>query len=550
MNLSKGTRLGPYEILDPLGAGGMGEVYRARDTRLDRIVAIKVLPAHLSSNTEARQRFEREAKTVSSLSHPHICALYDIGHQDGIDYLVMEYLEGKTLADQLAKGPLSLDQVLRHAMQIADALDKAHRVGIVHRDLKPGNIMLTKAGAKLLDLGLAKWRDQDGGALLSGQTAVPTAGRNLTAEGTILGTLQYMAPEQLEGREADPRTDIFAFGAVLYEMATGKKAFIGKSLASLIGAILRDESPPISSLQPMTPPALDRVVKTAMAKDPDERWQTAHDVLLELKWISEGSSQVTVAMPEAARRKSRERLAWIAASTFFLVSLVSLLLTIAHLRHEPADTRVIKLSLPPPEKASFGSLSISPDGHWLAFTAAVGGKEQLWVRPLDALTAQALPGTEGATFPFWSPDSRFIGFFAGGKLKKIETSGGLVQTVCDAGAGAGGTWNREGVIVFAVQSFGLFQVSATRGDVTPVTTIDFAGQEGPHHSPSFLPDGRHFLYYIHSWRKETRGIYLGSLDQPMKQRLLGAESNAVYAQPDFLIFAREGALLAQPFDAQ
>ncbi len=309
MTFSAGTRLGPYEILAPLGAGGMGEVYRARDTRLDRIVAVKVMPDHLASHPELRQRFEREARAVSSLNHPHICTLHDIGQQDGVDYLVMELIEGESLADRLLKGPLPTDQLLRYSTQIADALDKAHRAGIVHRDLKPANIMLTKSGTKLLDFGLAKMQASESG-LVTSATSLPTERHSLTGQGTILGTFQYMAPEQLEGREADARTDIFAFGAVLYEMATGKKAFAGKSQASLIGAILHTEPPTISTVQPMTPPALDRVVKRCLAKDPDDRWQTARDLTMELAWISEGGSQPASPLPILPQRKSRRRVLW------------------------------------------------------------------------------------------------------------------------------------------------------------------------------------------------------------------------------------------------
>src|SRR5712672_3077257 len=294
MAILLGKRLGPFEILSSIGAGGMGEVYRARDTRLDRIVAIKVLPTHLADRSELRERFEREARTIASLNHPHICTLFDIGQQDGIDYLVMECLEGETLAQRLQKGPLPLEQVLQYAIEIADALDKAHRKGVTHRDLKPGNIMLTKSGTKLLDFGLAKLKQEIVPANVQ-LSQLPTANDPLTAQGTIVGTLQYMAPEQLEGKEVDARTDIFAFGAVVYEMATGKRAFEGKSQASVIGAILKDDPPPMSSLQPMTPPALDRVVKRCLAKETDERWQSADDLTNELKWIAEGGSQVTLA---------------------------------------------------------------------------------------------------------------------------------------------------------------------------------------------------------------------------------------------------------------
>src|SRR5713226_9455328 len=307
MPISPGTRLGPYEILAAIGAGGMGEVYKARDTRLDRTVAIKVLPEHLSSNPQLRERFEREARAISSLSHPHICPLYDVGHQDGVDFLVMEYLEGETLAHRIKKGPLPPEQVLQYAIQITDALDTAHKHGVIHRDLKPGNIMLTKTGAKLLDFGLAKMRVAEAAA---GMTALPTQTTPLTGEGTILGTLQYMAPEQLEGKEAAAPTDIFALGAVIYEMATGLKAFTGKSQASLISAIMSAEPLAISTLQPLAPAALDHVVRTCMAKEPEARWQTAHDILLQLKWIAEAGSHAGIAKPIISRRKSRELLAW------------------------------------------------------------------------------------------------------------------------------------------------------------------------------------------------------------------------------------------------
>ncbi|MCJ7752951.1 MAG: serine/threonine protein kinase, partial [Thermoanaerobaculales bacterium] len=313
MTIEAGRRLGPYEIVAAIGAGGMGEVYRARDTRLERVVAIKVLPAHLAENPELRQRLEREAKAVSSLSHPHICPLYDIGHEDGIDYLVMEFIDGETLGERLANGPLSLDETLKYGGQIADALEKAHRQGIVHRDLKPGNIMLTASGAKLLDFGLAK-ADSTVGGSDADLTRTPTVSQPLTTAGTVLGTYQYMAPEQLEGKEADSRTDIFSFGAVLYEMATGRRAFAGASQASLIGAIMHEAPAPVSSIQPMTPPAFDRVVQTCLAKDPEERWQTAHDVKLQLQWIAEGGSVMGLPAPVAARRKSREKAAWVAAA--------------------------------------------------------------------------------------------------------------------------------------------------------------------------------------------------------------------------------------------
>jgi eukaryotic-like serine/threonine-protein kinase len=557
MSLSTGTRLGPYEIEAPIGAGGMGEVYRAKDTRLDRTVAIKVLPRELSAKPGLRQRFEREARAIASLNHPHICSLYDVGAENGVDFLVMEYLEGDTLAARLSHGALKTEQLLRHAIQIAEALDKAHRKGFVHRDLKPGNIMLTQAGVKLLDFGLAQFTTGEkvtGGGDIAG-TAATLIGQPLTVEGTILGTLPYMAPEQLEGKETDARTDIFAFGAILYEMATGKRAFEGKSQASLIAAILAAEPKPLRTLQPLTPTALERLVQTCLAKDPEERWQNAHDMMRELEWIAEAKLHPEEAAPP--RRSGRERMLWVVTTLLLVALMASLPFTIAYLRQAPVETPPMRFPILLPEKANLGSFAVSPDGRWLAFTAATGGNDQLWVRGLDAFTAQTLPGTEGARYPFWSPDSRSIGFFAGGKLKKIEFSGGPVQTLWDAGAAWGGTWNRDGVIVFSTISFGLFRVAATGGSATLMTPLDRARLEADYHSPSFLPDGRHFLYYTRSGRKETRGIYLGSLDSAVKQRLLGADSNAVYApslsagrQAGYLLFMREGALLAQPFDTQ
>lgn len=545
MALSAGTRLGPYEILSLVGAGGMGEVYRAKDTRLDRTVAIKVLPQHLSKRPELRQRFEREARTVSSLAHPHICTLYDVGRENEIDFLVMEYLEGETLAQRLTKGPLPTDQLLRHATEIADALDKAHRQGVVHRDLKPGNIMLTKSGAKLLDFGLAKLREP--AAKASSLSLLPTEAASLTAEGTILGTFQYMAPEQLEGKEADIRTDIFAFGAVLYEMATGRRAFEGKSAASLIGAILKDDPPPISTVQPMTPPALDRVVKTCLAKDPDDRWQTAHDLMVQLKWLTETGGQSFVQESAlAAPKRRRFALALIVAA---LVSSAVTAALFVYFREAPSELGVVRLSILPPQRSTFGNFSLSPDGRFLAFIAAnAEGKQVVWVRPLHSLTAQQLPGTDWASFPFWSPDSRFIGFFADGKLKKIEASGSPAQTICDAPMGRGASWGRTGEIVFSPNPQDvLYRVPASGGSPIPVTTLETKRQEQSHRWPHFLPDGRHFVYLAWSGGQND-SISLGSLDSKEGKRLLNVESSAVYAPPGYLLYVREGTLIAHPFD--
>ena len=549
MPLVAGNRLGPYEVIAPLGAGGMGEVYKARDTRLERIVAIKVLPQHLSASPEVRQRFEREAKTISQLSHPHICALYDVGHQNGIEYLVMEFLEGGTLSDRLAKGALPLEQTLRFGIEIADALDKAHRQGIVHRDLKPGNVMLTKSGVKLLDFGLAKAIAP--GASQGSLTALPTQS-NLTAEGAILGTFQYMAPEQLEGKQADARTDIFAFGAVLYEMATGRKAFAGKSPASLISSIMTSEPTPISALQPMTPPALDRVVKICCAKDPEDRWQNAHDVAAELKWIAEGGSQAGLPAPVVAKRRSRERLAWALASLLGLFLLATFPLALRQLGRGRAPGRALKFSILPPQGVTFqpGMMALSPDGGRLAFAATgADGKSLLWIRPLESVESRPLSGTDGGFFPFWSPDGRFLAFFAEGKLKKIEASGGPPQTLCDARVGRGGTWNREGIIVFAPFPTGnLYRVSSAGGQATPVTTLDESRQENSHRWPAFLPDGRHFLFFARSKQRENRAICVGSLDSRRVVRLMSGNSNALYTPPGYLLFERDGWLVARRLD--
>ena len=552
MTLTSGTRLGRYEIVSPLGAGGMGEVYRARDTRLDRTVAIKVLPPHLSTSPELRQRFEREAKAISALNHPHICSLHDVGHQEGVDYLVMEYLEGETLAERLKKGAPPLEQVLRCGIEIAGALDKAHRQGVIHRDLKPGNVMLTKAGAKLLDFGLAKLKGAESKPSASELSVLPTAEKPITEEGTILGTYPYMAPEQLEGKEADARTDIFAFGAVLYEMATGKRAFTGRSKASLIAAILEHEPVPISTLQPMVPAALDRLVRTCLAKDPDERWQTAHDVLLELKGIGEAGAQP--GMATALRPRPRERLAWSLAT--FAVLIAAIATTVALSLRERGSPRVLRFSvLLPKEVGSVLESAISPDGRRLAFTARhPDGKRLLWIRPIDSLAAQPLAGTEGAMLPFWSPDSRLLGFFAEDKLKKIEASGGSVQTVCEAVLGRGGTWSREGTIVFGGRSAGgdevLHRVSEAGGAATALTQLDRAHHESIHLFPSFLPDGDHFVYFVDSDRLEDHAVKMGSLRSGKTTRLLDVISNAAYAPPGYLLYSREGTLLAQRLDTR
>jgi Tol biopolymer transport system component len=558
MTLAAGSKLGPYEVISAAGAGGMGEVYRARDTRLDRTVAIKILPEHLSSNPEAKQRFDREAKAISSLTHPNICTLYDVGHQDGMDFLVMEYLEGQTLAERLVKGPLPLEQVLKYGVEISEGLEKAHRTGVIHRDLKPGNVMLTRTGAKLMDFGLAKITMEDVplSSSLTMTFSGPSADQPLTEKGTVVGTFQYMSPEQIEGREADARSDIFALGAVLYEMATGKRAFTGKTQGSIVAAILAAEPQPISSIQPMSPPALERVVKGCLAKDPEERLQTAHDVKLQLKWIAEGGSQAGIPAPLALQRKTRERIQW--AATALLLA-ASLALAVIHFGQPKTERQVIHAYIPAPENSTFafigdrtGPVTISPDGTRLVF-AALGpdGRQMLWLRPLGAASSQPLPGTEDATYPFWSPDSRFIGFFAEGKLKTIEAAGGPAQVLCDAPDARNGSWNREGTIIFAPTFNGaLYSISSGGGTPVQVTELDPSQQETSHRWPQFLPDGHHFLFFARSQHGAVSSTYVGSLDRKDKKLLLRNPSNAIYTSPGYLLFVRESTLMAQAFDSK
>ena len=545
MVLTVGTKLGPYEIQSPVGAGGMGEVYKARDTRLDRTVAIKILPAHLSENAEAKQRFDREARAISSLNHPNICTLHDVGHREGIDYLVMEFLEGETLAQRLYKGPLPVDQLLKCGIEICDGLEKAHRSGVVHRDLKPGNIMLTKTGAKLMDFGLAKAVLASAAATsgLTATVATPPGSGPLTARGVVVGTFQYMAPEQVEGKEADARSDIFALGAVLYEIATGKRAFEGKTAASAMAAVLEREPAPITSVQPMTPPALDRLVTTCLQKDPDERWQTAHDVKLQLKQISEGRS-TPAAAPLAPRKTGALYLRWAALALVMAVAAGT-----GYFAHVPKQ--------PPPiwgglnisgELGEEGSFVLSSDGSRLAYVAAdPQGRILIWVRRLDSAKGLPLEGTSGVEYPFWSEDGRSIGFFADGKLKRIDVDGQNLETICDAPNGRGGTWNRDGVIVFAPNAVGgLAKVSAAGGTPAQATQGD---QIVSQRFPYFLPDGRHFLFTLGFSKQGQDGIYLGSIDSPqIKLVSPGPSSNPVYASGYLLVVRREGKLLAQSFD--
>ncbi len=549
MPLVPGTKLGPYEIASPLGAGGMGEVYRAKDTRLDRTVAIKILPQQLSADPVRKQRFEREAKTISSLNHPNICVLHDIGSQDSVDYLVMECVEGETLAKRLEKGALRLEQVLKYGAQIADALDKAHRAGIVHRDLKPGNIMLTSTGTKLLDFGLAK----PAAPLATLATMTVTKAQSpVTQEGMIVGTFQYMSPEQVEGKELDGRSDIFSLGAVLYEMLTGQHAFEGKSQLSVASAILEKEPAPIGTFKPMTPPTLDHAIRRCLAKEPEKRWQSAADLSGELQWIAEGGSQAGTASAVPLQTK-----AWLGWGVAALVTLVAVFLGIVLVRRTSAPERVVRAYILPPDKTSFSSvgimgapLAVSPNGQRFVFgTTEETGKQHLWVQAIDSVTAQPLPGTEGGTWPFWSPDGRSIGFFSDGKLKKTDASGGPVETLCEAPYGRGGAWSNDGTILFAPSSFSaLYRVSESGGTPVAVTQLNEARHEISHRWPYFLPDGQTFIFFVRGG--DQRGIYAGKLGSQESKFLFATDSNAAYAPPGYLLFWRDGSLMAQPFNAR
>ena len=526
----------------------MGEVYRARDTRLDRTVAIKILPGEFSADPQRRERLAREARAISSLSHPNICTLYDVGHQEGVDYLVMEHLEGETLAERLEKGPLSTEQVLRTGMEIASGLARAHRQGIVHRDLKPGNVMLTKAGAKLLDFGLAK----AGVAPAESLSQMPTASQPLTAEGKVVGTFPYMSPEQVEGKEVDARSDIFSFGAVLYEMATGQRAFEGKTQASVAAAILERDPAPISSLVPVSPPALDRVVKLCLAKDRDERWQSAQDIRVQLGWLAEGGERGAASARGTARLAVREKLAWNAAA-LCLVAAISL--AIVNWRGAVPSAPVVRSSLLPMQGTSFVpfNFAISPDGTRLGYVAAgPDGRSTLWIRLLSAATAQQISGSDDASYPFWAPDSRRIGFFAEGKLKTVDTAGGAVKVLCEAPVGRGGAWNRDGTIVFAPSvASPLSRVSDSGGEPVAVTPPPHQGSGQGHRWPYFLPDGRHFLYFS-DWSApedpQGNGIYAGSLDGGPPKLISSELAGNVEFVFGRLLFLRDRSLMAQPFD--
>jgi Tol biopolymer transport system component len=529
----------------------MGDVYTARDTRLGRTVAIKVLSAALSSSPDARDRLKREARTLSQLSHPHICALYDVGEQGDIDFLVMEVLAGETLASRLAKGPLPFGQAVQLATGIASALDAAHRRGIVHRDLKPGNVMLTPTGAKLLDFGLAKPL----APLVQGSGADATVSfrREVTAEGTILGTIQYMSPEQIEGRPSDARSDLFAFGATLFEMATGRRAFTGASPAAIASAIMATDPPAVSSLQPAAPAAFDRLVKDCLAKDPDQRWQSAHDAVLLLQSI--GDADPGRASPAPSRR-SRAAIRW--APWVVAAAAVALLIARGAWQRppDPALPQPITFTIPPPPGSRFVTffenveMAVSPDGTRIAFVASDAGGRRVWLRSLAAADATPLPGTDGASSVFWSPDGNSLGFFSGAKLKRIDLPGTTAVVVCPtlSSVGYSGSWGRDGRILFASLSAGtgIMTVSSAGGTPVEERKTDPSRGEASLRFPHFLPDGRQYLYLVRD-RDAGGQLMLAAEGQPPRA-IMRVLSNVQYVDPGYLVYVREGTLLAQRFD--
>jgi eukaryotic-like serine/threonine-protein kinase len=559
MTVVPGSSLGPYKIIAAVGAGGMGEVYKARDTRLDRTVAVKILPPHLCSDPVLRQRFEREARAISNLNHPQICTVHDLGQHNGVAFMVMEFLEGQTLAQRLQSGPLPFAELLRYAIQIADALDQAHRHGIVHRDLKPGNVMLTGKNAKLLDFGLAK--STPAIAPGSSLTMVPTLTSPITQAGTIVGTFQYMSPEQVEGKDVDARSDIFAFGAVLYEMVTGRRAFLGKSALSVASAVLEKDPEPISRVAPLTPPALDRIVRRCLAKDPEERWQCARDLLLDLKHVGEPDADgfSALAAPHHAR--------W--ASGLLAVAAVVLLAaaaTFAYLyyRNISQAQPVVRAAIVPPEKVAFhavggpnpGPAAVSPDGRKIVYSAqTTDGQQYLYVRSLESSISTQIPGTLAGSMPFWAPDNQRVGFFADSKLKQVDVTGGPALTICDTTpVPRGGAWNQHGDIIFASgPNHALMRVPETGGKPVVLTEVDREATNHSHRWPQFLPDGKHFFYFSRfgspGTSDERNAIRVGSLDGGRGKEVLRTQSNAFYGGGQ-LLFLREQTLYAQAFDPE
>jgi serine/threonine protein kinase len=557
--ISPNTKIAQYTIVSKIGEGGMGVVWRARDSKLGRDVAIKVLPAVMSENADRLNRFEQEAQAAGALNHPNILSIYHIGTHEGAPYIVSELLEGETLRERMAGGALPQRKAIDYALQIAKGLAAAHDKGIVHRDIKPDNIFITDDGrVKILDFGLAKLTSIDSAA---SQTEVPTRKVN-TDPGTVMGTMGYMSPEQLKGQPADHRSDIFSFGAILYEMLSGKRAFRGDSMAETMSAILREDPPDLSETNKTISPAFERVVRHCLEKNPAERFHSARDLAFAIESLS-GSATIsgqTATMPTITTESSAQigrshwlddaRVAWIVAG----ILVVSMLTTLGllYFNRSETSTRAARLSLTPPPELAFNDAQsdvavISPDGQKIAFSATSGdGKNMLYLRALDSSEIKLLPGSENVMEPFWSPDSRSVAFGSNGKLKRSDLAGGgNAQVLCDAARLVGGTWNKDGIIVFAPDyRAALMQVSAQGGEPKPVA-MRFDDQTAESHRyPDFLPDGRHFLF-----RRDPKGIWVGSLDSPETRQVLVEVTPFVYAQPGWLVFVRNDALVAQAFDA-
>jgi len=554
MALAPGTRLGPYEIGVRVGAGGMGEVYRARDARLDRIVAIKVIGTAFGDHPEARRRFDEERRLAAQLDHPRIGAVYDVGSDAGVDYFVMEFLEGESLADCIARGPVPFPQLIGYAIEIASGLAYAHGRGVIHRDLKPGNVLLTSTGVKIIDFGLSKLRPKE--RVSESVASMKTRPRPLTGSAAVPGTTQYMSPERLNGHEADARSDIFAFGAILYEMATGRRAFEGETAAAVVASILTSEPAPLDSSLPAGS-GLDCVIRRCLRKSPEQRWQSMADVEAILKWMA-SFGQRAQPVDRPALMRLRQHRGWLAAAA--LVIGVAVLSLFARLSLADGDVPqpLVALTVAPPEGGHFTptessvqspQLAVSPDGRYLAFVASgADGLSQIWVRPIDSTAARPLQNTSDATYPFWSPSSRSIGFFAGGKLKRVDVDGGPARLLADAPNGRGGTWNRDDVILFSRSTAeGLFSIGAD-GHLVPRTVLSAAHGDTSHRWPQFLPDGRHFLFLIRSSGRPS-GIYLGSLDQPAVTFITHTNYGGIYSPTGQLLYVSDGALVAADLDA-
>ena len=549
MPLNAGATLGPYRIVGTIGAGGMGEVYRARDTRIDRTVAIKIV-ARSTAGWQNGDALEQEARAVGALNHPHICALHDVGLENDTPFLVMEYVEGETLAARIDRGPLPPWEVIRHSIQIAEALDHAHRHGVVHRDLKPANIMLTASGVKVLDFGLARLGAPAAASLPMDHT--PSSRGQVDSDSTLLGSVHYLAPERLEGHDADASADLFALGVVMYEMATGRRPFEGGSAAAVIAAILRTTQPPPSTIRPDVPPALDWVVQKCLAKNPETRWQAAGDIVEVLRWLARA--------PEggAASGSRVRRWLWPAVAAA-LAAAGSLFVAGRFQAREHPSLPPLAFAIFPPENGGFTptaasvpspQFALSPDGRRLVFVAQAGGNPpQLWIRPLGANDARPLPGTDGAEYPFWSPDSASVGFFANASLMRVDVAGGPARALAPAPHGRGGAWSRSGLILFAPQTQdSLYRVAAGGGVATAVTHVDTAAHQASHRWPQLLADDHHFVYFVQSTSFDGHGIYVGDLDTGETHKLVAAGSSAAFVGPDHLLFLADESLMSARLD--